>query len=212
MNLNQDQITLLQTIQDLAGDRDVATNYAISDKLGWELQLVNKHLSALKATGYLNINATAGGRLLVWLDGYGKMVLLNPNYWSKKPTPPEINFLGTANIAMLNTGQVENIESINQNIGQLTESGNAEVAEAIKQMTEAVAKLNEEQLSSDDKEGILDTLEVLSTQASLAPQERFKTGAIKAMWNGLNTSIQSAGGLAAVWATWELVIRSFFGF
>jgi len=79
-------------------------------------------------------------------------------------------------------------------------------------MTEAVANLNEQELSSDHREEFFYNLEMLSTQASLVPQKRLKTGVIKAIWNGLNTSIQSAGGLATVWATWELVIRSFFGF
>lgn len=211
MNLSQYQITLLRIIQNIAGDSSYATNKAISEKLGWKLQLVRRHLVALSAEGYVKIYPVAGGSFCR-LTGHGEMTLLNPNYYDKKPTHPEINFLGPANIAMLNTGRIQNIQAINQNIGQLAESGNTDVAEAIKQMTEAVANLNEEQLSSDDKEGILDTLEVLSTQASLAPQERFKTGAIKVMWNGLNTSIQSAGGLAAIWATWEVVIRNFFGF
>ncbi|MGB0386114.1 MAG: effector-associated domain 2-containing protein [Ardenticatenaceae bacterium] len=115
MNLSQDQITLLQTIQDLADDSDYTDDQAISEKLGWKLQLVRRHLVALKAEGYVNITSYLSGDLNVRLEGRGHMVLLNPNYWAKKPTPPEINFLGTANISMLNTGQVENIESINQN-------------------------------------------------------------------------------------------------
>jgi len=115
MNLSQDQITLLQTIQNLADDGDYTDNQAISEKLGWELQLVRRHLVALEAERYVNIIYYLSGDLNVRLEGRAQMVLLNPDYTRDKPTPSEINFLDRVNIAMLNTSQVENIESINQN-------------------------------------------------------------------------------------------------
>ena len=101
MNLSQDQMTLLETIQDLADDGDYTDNQAISEKLGWELQLVGRHLDALEDQHCVNVDRCFGDNLDVRLTGHGQNALLNSNRSSNKPIASEINFSERAELVTL---------------------------------------------------------------------------------------------------------------
>lgn len=118
--------------------------------------------------------------------------------------------LSNSTVGILNTGEIEDVQSISVNISTLAESGHAEMAKAIKELTEAVAASQE--LSADERAYVLENLEELSKQALLPPNERAKLGVIKSLASGVGASLSAAGGVAEVWSTWGGAIRAFFGF
>lgn len=117
--------------------------------------------------------------------------------------------LSNSTVGILNTGEIEDVQSISVNVSALAESGHAEMAKAIKELTEAVAASQE--LSVDERAYVLENLEELSKQALLPPNERAKSGVIKSLVTGVGASLSAAGGLAEVWSTWGEAIRTFFG-
>ncbi|HHT9123355.1 MAG TPA: hypothetical protein ACFYEF_10855 [Candidatus Wunengus sp. YC63] len=117
--------------------------------------------------------------------------------------------ISNSNIGILNTGEIEDIQSISVNITSLSESGAHEVAEAIKQITEAVSKSSD--LVATNKSMVLEQLEELSEQALLPAENRSKPGILKAIISTLATTLAAAGGLAEVWSTWGPAIQKFFG-
>lgn len=116
--------------------------------------------------------------------------------------------ISDSTIGILNTGEMEDIHSVSVNVSNLRESGHDEVAEALEQLTEAVAKSDE--IAAETREAILEQLEELSRQAALEPEKRFKSGVIKALMVGISSGIGTAGALAEVWSTWGPTIRTFF--
>lgn len=117
--------------------------------------------------------------------------------------------ISQSNIGLLNTGELEDVKSISVNITSLQNSGYAEVAEALKNLTEAV--VNSQELSSEKQSEVLDQLTELSRWATLTAEQRAKPGVLKAVLGGLATTLGAAGGLAEVWSTWGPAIRAFFG-
>lgn len=118
--------------------------------------------------------------------------------------------LRDSTIGVLNTGEIKDVQSISVNVSTLAESGHAEMAKALKELTEAVAGSRE--LPADERAFVLENLEELSKQAALLPDERAKPGVIKSIVSGIGASLSAAGGLAEVWSTWGTVIRAYFGF
>lgn len=113
-------------------------------------------------------------------------------------------------IGILNTGEIKDVESISVNASLVAEAGHAEMAKALKELTEAVAASRE--LSADDRAYVLENLEELSRQAALPPETRAKAGVIRSVVAGVGATLSAAGGLAEVWSTWGAVISSYFGF
>ena len=101
------------------------------------------------------------------------------------------------------------MESISVNISNLTQSGCAEIAQALKVLTEAVAENQE--VTSEQRSFLLENLEELTTQAALDSELRVKPGVIKSIIAGIAMTIATAGGLAEVWSIWGLTITKFFG-
>lgn len=121
----------------------------------------------------------------------------------------EIN-LSNSTIGILNTGEIEDVEAISVNVSSLAGSGHTDIAKAIKELTEAVATTQE--LAGDERTYLLENLEELSRQAALPPETRAKSGVIKSLISGIGSTLSAAGGMAEVWSTWEIPIRTFFGF
>ena len=110
-------------------------------------------------------------------------------------------------VGMLNTGEMLG-ESITANVSTLAASNQYQIAEAFQNITEAVKASQD--ISSQQQTEILEQLELLSKQATLAPSER-KAGLIKPALSALATSLSAGGGLAEIWSTWGNAIWDFFG-
>lgn len=107
------------------------------------------------------------------------------------------------------SNHIEDVKNININVSSLVQSGDTEIAEAIRRITDAIAESKD--ITNDQRTELLDQVEELSIQASLPAENRAKTAIIKSVFTGLATSISTAGGLAEVWSTWGQTIRTFFG-
>jgi len=118
--------------------------------------------------------------------------------------------ISNSTIGILNTGQIKNIESIDINIGKLNDVGSDKVADALKNITAAVAESAE--LDANVKSNTLEQLESLSEQAILPANERSKPGVIKAVFTALSGTLAAAGNLASIWSTWGPAVQKFFGF
>jgi hypothetical protein len=125
-----------------------------------------------------------------------------------KPTTFNNISIDRSVIGMLNTGQLKEVENISISISSLEESGYKDVAEAIRQLTKAVAEY--QGISNEQRTELLDQLDELSNQATLSPERRVKPGVLKVILTGLAASLGAAGGLAEVWSTWGSTILAFF--
>ena len=114
--------------------------------------------------------------------------------------------ISDSQVGVLNTGKMQ-AKSITTGISTLTDSNQYQIAEALKSLTEAVKASQD--ISSQQRTEILEQLEILSTQATLAPTER-KAGLIKPILLALSTALSAGGGLAEIWSTWGNMIESFF--
>jgi hypothetical protein len=62
------------------------------------------------------------------------------------------------------------------------------------------------------KKEALEFLETLSGQAPLPQERRLPAASLKAVFNGLAATINTAGSLAQLWTTWGTQIAAYFGF
>ncbi len=99
-------------------------------------------------------------------------------------------------------------ESIDVKIGKLREADNG-IADALKALTVAVAA-ETVPVSEDQRNELLEQIEMLSEQAAMSGEQR-KKGLIKPAIDSLASVCTGAGGLAAVWQTWGPAIMKFFG-
>jgi hypothetical protein len=127
---------------------------------------------------------------------------------NKGPTLNNIN-IDRSVIGMLNAGQIQDVQNISINVSALVESGNSDVAQALKTLTESVAA--SEDISDEQRTELLEQLDELSSQAALPPEKRAKSGVIKAILASLGAGLSVAGNLAQIWSTWGATISSFFG-
>lgn len=118
--------------------------------------------------------------------------------------------ISNSTVGVLNTGEIRNVESISTHISLLSESGNAQVAEALKQITQSVVQ--SEELTNVQRAEVLEQLEEVSKQAPLSPEKRVPSGVLKAILNGVATTLQSTANLAKIWTTWGPDISKYFGF
>jgi len=123
-------------------------------------------------------------------------------------SPVSIN-ISNSTIGILNTGEMEDIHSISLAVSTLAKSGETEIAESLKHITEALA--DSEDLSEQNRSEIIELLEELGTQAILSPQDRVNRSVIKALLSTIGSTLGAAGGLAEVWSTWGSAILAYFG-
>lgn len=128
-------------------------------------------------------------------------------YINPGPTLNNIN-IDRSVIGMLNAGSIQDVERIDINVTALAQSGNEDVAAALKALTEAVASSDD--LSAEQRTDLLDQLNLVSGQAAMAPESR-KAGVIKPVLSALATGLNAVGSLAQVWAVTGDVVCAYFG-
>ncbi|MGZ5437881.1 MAG: hypothetical protein ACXWID_13755 [Pyrinomonadaceae bacterium] len=111
-------------------------------------------------------------------------------------------------IGMLNTGNIEDVKNIDVHVTALTQTGNEEVAMALRTLTEAV--IANQEISKEQRSEFLDQLNLVSSQAAMQANDR-KPGLIKPVLNGLARGLTAVASLAEVWAVAGDTICVFFG-
>jgi hypothetical protein len=153
-------------------------------------------------TGSISNIGEASANLCLWLHARYPLPIQE-----KQMTAINVS---NSSIGILNTGLIYNVKAININIGKLSEIGADEVANALKNVTDAVAETAE--LPDEAKSDVLEQLESLSEQATLPEAQRNKPAVLKAVFTSLNVALAAGGSLAGIWATWGPAIQKFFGF
>jgi hypothetical protein len=108
-------------------------------------------------------------------------------------------------VGAINTG---NVKTIDVSIDHLKQSNNEDVAEALRQMTEAI--LGEPSLNDSGKNEMIDQITYLATQAQIGEQDRQK-GTIKAVFGNLKEAVGAFHTLNDVWGLVKPVLSAFFG-
>jgi len=120
-----------------------------------------------------------------------------------KEEPASLNL--TYNITgMANFGQV--IGDISVNVQQVKQQGHEAVAEALKELTEAI--VNDPDLSDEQKEGAVGQMKELTEQARLDAASRNR-GVLDAILGYLPTVIKLSKKCAELWDNYEPLIRQF---
>ncbi len=108
-------------------------------------------------------------------------------------------------IGAINTGV---ISSLDASITLMQSSGKNKLADAIKELTQAI--YDSKEVDDELKNEIIEQLEFLVAQASAEPENR-STGLIKTVLSGLRASISVAAGLLTIWDKVEPLIKAALG-
>jgi hypothetical protein len=108
-------------------------------------------------------------------------------------------------IGSVNSGDIATIDVA---MTTIQHSGNDEVAKALKTITEAV--LNNEELSNELKNEIIQNLSFVSQQVSVPPENR-NQGVLKAVISGIKEGVNTASSLIDIWLKVEPVFRGALG-
>ena len=107
-------------------------------------------------------------------------------------------------IGILNTGSIQTIDS---SVTALNQSGQGELATAIRTLTEAVA--NTKTVEEEQRSKILEMLSVLASESTL-PKEKRRKAAMGPLVVSLAEIIQGIDALGNIWAKYHPLIVSAF--
>lgn len=132
-----------------------------------------------------------------------------PRFRDSEPEPvTNVTFnnlnIDRSSIGVVNTG---NIGTVDTAIGSLREKGHDEVAEALTNLTEAVAQSAEMQVS--DRDTVLGLLSVLASEATL-PKEQRRKGAMSAIVEQVGKVLSIAGSVSQLWEKYGHILAGLF--
>jgi len=136
--------------------------------------------------------------------------LSNPIYIPPPPIPPiqynnQVVTVNGGNVGSINFG---NVHEIQVSIEALTQSGEAGIATALADLTNAV--LNTTEIAEAQKNELLEHVAFLTTQATAQPAER-KPGMIKAIFGTLKDGASAIGSVVGAWNAVEPLLEGHFG-
>jgi hypothetical protein len=107
---------------------------------------------------------------------------------------------------VLNTG---NIESVDVSVTSLQQSGDSQLANAIKEIANAIVASNE--LQAETKNQLIEILSIVSSEATVPP-ERQRKGAVKVLIEQFKDILSISTQLTQLWSTWgPIIIGAFSG-
>ena len=116
--------------------------------------------------------------------------------------PMTLNISHSA-IANLNLGTV--VGDLTASVQTLNNHGQAELADTIKTLAEALAKSSE--LRADQQKELLEHLSFVSTEVALPPDQR-KMGPLRSSISALRSGLENLATLAALWQPVEQILKS----
>jgi hypothetical protein len=128
----------------------------------------------------------------------------------QKHLAPQVNIQNTGNIGFVNTGSIKDVNKIENSINQLKQNRAVDIAESVQKIKNAI--LQSQELDFKIKEEVIEQLTEISEQANLPEEKRSKRSVLKAILNGIGTTLNSIGSLAEIWGTWGTNILDFFNF
>jgi hypothetical protein len=124
------------------------------------------------------------------------------NRHAHKPAEPsaQMNFYNS------NIGQVGSQKNIKSTVAGVNQSGDREVARALRKLKQAV--LAQHELGAQDQQDLLENIEDLEQANQASPEER-KRGRIRAAWAALTTAATISTELAKAIDAWRSVLSRF---
>ncbi|MEK7172619.1 MAG: hypothetical protein AAB740_01415 [Patescibacteria group bacterium] len=104
----------------------------------------------------------------------------------------------------MNTG---NIENLNQTIDSLYAASQSKLAENIKKFSEAI--LNESNLTKDQQNEVLESLDIITKELFQKPENRRKT-VVNTLMGGISKAIELTANSLTVWQILYPLLRNFF--
>ncbi len=152
------------------------------------------------------IDADASLQLDAFLKrGIGKLKLQRELGFTDELGEKIVNInINNSTVAALNLGTV--MGDMNATVATLQGQGDQKLAEAIRALTEAIAK--DEKLG-DNRRDAIEALSTIGEQAVLPPAER-KTGVVKALLTSLASTLRVGADTAKVWDVFGANIASYF--
>lgn len=117
--------------------------------------------------------------------------------------------VSNSTVGVINTGEIETIESIFLNASTLANAGHTELAIALRKVTEATN--NSQELTRKQQTELLEQLGEIARQAKISPNKRAGPAVIRVVLSSIAATIGTGGGLAEIWSTWGPAIKAFFG-
>jgi uncharacterized protein YpuA (DUF1002 family) len=105
-----------------------------------------------------------------------------------------------------NIGQVGSQKNIKSTVAGVNQSGDREVARALRKLKQAV--LAQHELGAQDQQDLLENIEDLEQANQASPEER-KRGRIRAAWAALTTAATISTELAKAIDAWRSVLSRF---
>lgn len=118
-------------------------------------------------------------------------------------SPIVIN-ISKSQIGTFNLGNI--IGDIQSQVNTIANSGNKEVAEAIKSLTESIDKSSK---SDEEKKNLFELLAKLSEQAVL-PESKRGNSVVKIIFEKIQSALSTSANLAQIWEVWGKVLLNFF--
>lgn len=138
-------------------------------------------------------------------------ISVGPRYPTKRPVlvsggTVNNNHIAISNsqIGVLNTGSIQNL---NQTIDTLYSASHKELADNIKNFSEAV--LNAMELQKEQKDEVLESLDVITKELFQKPESRKNTVA-KSLMAGISETVELAANSLTVWQVLQPLLLKFF--
>jgi hypothetical protein len=117
----------------------------------------------------------------------------------------QINVTG-GQIGTLNLGTI--IGDVENHLASVTGPESDDVRNALREIAQAV--VDERELSDEERQELLEDIDLLAEEASKEPEKR-RNGVVRKILSGLGTSLATAANLATVWGTVGPTVLHFFG-
>jgi hypothetical protein len=114
--------------------------------------------------------------------------------------------LNNSQVGLLNLGTI--VGDVETHLAALDEPGTEKVREALRSLAQAV--LNDESLSQERREELIESVDLLAEEAGKVPNRR-RGALVRSVLSGLTASLSAAGSLAAVWSAVGPTLVQFFG-
>jgi len=167
----------------------------------------------LKFTQIAQMHIEANERMLNYLSDQADCIIGLPVSGPRFPQRKAIHIGGVnlnnikidnSTIGVLNTG---NIESVDVSVTSLQQNGNNQLANAIKEITNAVVASNE--LQAETKNQLIEMLSIISSEAT-APAERQRKSVVKVLIDRFKDILSISVQLTQLWNTWGPIIVGAF--
>jgi hypothetical protein len=140
--------------------------------------------------------------------GHGGLLPLKQMMIPPPPTAPNYSFqqikVSDSNIGVINTGTLFNLDT---SIQIMQNRGDKELADAVKQLTQAVLDSND--INNELKTDIAEQLEFLVTEV-LASKDKQRKGLARKVIDNISQSISTVASLLTIWNTLNPLLKAYF--